>query len=127
MNTVTVLREIAKKVKEEPSIPVLFDYLAMIREGTKYDDSCKIAVSHGKKLSDLLEKMIPVTEDIDEMKTLYRIHEQVLLAIAPFDFDAYCLYIEWDREPKSKFYAPRRKQLRPLADFTTRTRLNVVR
>lgn len=116
MNTVTVLREIAKKVKEEPSIPVLFDYLAMIREGTKYDDSCKVAVSHGKKLSDLLEKMIPVTEDIDEMKTLYRIHEQVLLAIAPFDFDAYCLYIEWDRQPKSKFYAPRRKQLKPLAE-----------
>lgn len=37
------------------------------------------------------------------------IHKRALLFDAPMDFDAYCRYIEWDRE--KKFYLPRRKQL----------------
>ena len=38
-----------------------------------------------------------------------------LLFDAPFDFDCFCRYIEWDREEDKKFYMPRRKQLLPLA------------
>lgn len=33
------------------------------------------------------------------------------LVDAPVDFDAYCLYIERNRDQKKRFYAPRRKQL----------------
>lgn len=39
-----------------------------------------------------------------------------LLFDAKYDFDAFCRYLEWDREPSKKFYMPRRKQLKPLAD-----------
>ena len=31
-------------------------------------------------------------------------------------FEYYLLYVEWDREPKKKFYPPRRKVLKPLVD-----------
>ena len=35
---------------------------------------------------------------------------------APYNFDSYCLYIERDREPKKRFYLPRRKQLLPCTE-----------
>lgn len=47
------------------------------------------------------------------MLELYR---KSLLFDAPHDFDAFCQYIEWNREPEKKFYMPRRRQLKPLAD-----------
>lgn len=36
--------------------------------------------------------------------------------LAPHYFEYYLLYVEWDREPKKKFYPPRRKVLKPLVD-----------
>ena len=35
---------------------------------------------------------------------------------APYWFDSFCIYIEKDREPKRKFYVPRRKQLLPCVE-----------
>ena len=43
------------------------------------------------------------------------VFKQSLLFDAPVDFDAYCLYLEWNREPSKQFYSPRRKQLLPIA------------
>ena len=37
-----------------------------------------------------------------------------LLIDAPVDFDAYCQYIEKNRDPRKRFYLPRRKQLLPV-------------
>lgn len=37
-----------------------------------------------------------------------------LLVDAPVDFDAYCQYMEKNRDPKKRFYLPRRKQLLPV-------------
>lgn len=116
MNTIDVLREIERRAKEGVSVGLLRDYYAMVREALKDENNRKLAITYGKKLSDRLEAIIPATKDLDLMKEYYCLHEQTLLTLAPFDFDAYCLYIEWDRNPKSKFYAPRRKQLRPLAE-----------
>jgi predicted phage terminase large subunit-like protein len=51
-----------------------------------------------------------------EIGLLYALHKQVLLAAAPYDFDSFLLYVEWNREPSKKFYAPRRKQLKIVVD-----------
>ena len=45
---------------------------------------------------------------------LYELYRDSLLLAAPYDFDSYLLYVEWNREPQKKFYAPRRRVLRPL-------------
>lgn len=47
----------------------------------------------------------------DALNLYYRTH----LFDAPYNFDSFCLYIEKDREPKKRFYLPRRKQLLPCA------------
>ena len=48
-----------------------------------------------------------------EMVELYK---RSLLLDAKYNFDCYCRYLEWNRPAKKKFYEPRRKQLRPIAD-----------
>ena len=42
------------------------------------------------------------------------LYRKSLLFDAPYDLDAYCMYLEWDRPYENKFYEPRRKQLIPL-------------
>ena len=115
MDVIKVLRQISNAAKANPDIEVLNDFSNMVREGTKTDD-WRMSVTYGTRLCDLIERQISKVKTTEEMKALYKIHEKTLLSIAPFNFDAYCQYIEWDRQPKSKFYAPRRKQLRPLAE-----------
>jgi predicted phage terminase large subunit-like protein len=48
-----------------------------------------------------------------EQKSLrmFELNKRSLLFDAPYDFDAHCRYIEWNREPSKRFYLPRRKQL----------------
>ena len=48
-----------------------------------------------------------------EMVELYK---RSLLLDAKYNFDCYCRYLEWNRPAKKKFYEPRRKQLKPIAD-----------
>lgn len=44
------------------------------------------------------------------------INRRCLLFDAPYDFDAYCRYIEWNRPHDKRFYEPRRKRLKQVAD-----------
>lgn len=53
-----------------------------------------------------------------EQKSLrmFELNKRSLLFDAPYDFDAFLRYVEWEREDKKRFYLPRRKQLKPLVD-----------
>lgn len=64
-----------------------------------------------KSLSSILEHIIPTTSD---PLPYFQLHKKVLLHSAPYDFESYLLYIEWDRPPDKKFYPPRRKALSPV-------------
>ena len=44
------------------------------------------------------------------------VYRRTLLFDAPFDFDCYCRFLEWNREPRKRFYEPRRKQLLPIVN-----------
>lgn len=45
---------------------------------------------------------------------MFELNKKSLLFDAPYDFDAALIYSEWNREPRKKFYMPRRKQLLPV-------------
>jgi len=51
---------------------------------------------------------------VSEIESLNRTYRKSLLMDAKVDFDAYCLYIEADREPEKQFYLPRRRVLHPI-------------
>ena len=51
-----------------------------------------------------------------EQKSLrmFELNKRSLLFDAPYDFDCFLRYIEWDRQPNKRFYMPRRKVLLPI-------------
>ena len=54
--------------------------------------------------------------DLAAARDFVGLHKQVLLTLAPYDFDSYLLYLEWNREPNKKFYVPRRKILKQVVN-----------
>ena len=52
----------------------------------------------------------------DKAEEFRQIYKKTLLFAAPVDFDSYCQYLEWNREPSKRFYLPRRRQLKQVAD-----------
>ena len=79
-----------------------------------YDESnFKAAHEYSQMLREYLSEAL--TDDDDANAKVLKIYRDTLLFDAPFDFDCFCRYIEWDREEDKKFYMPRRKQLLPLA------------
>jgi len=58
------------------------------------------------------------------------LQKDALLMAAPDDFDSFIQYAEWNREPKKRFYYPRRAQLRPivqdLQDLTADDKLDLL-
>lgn len=73
-----------------------------------------VAVSEMVWLSERLMKQIPLLAagDLPDAQKMMELHRRVLLEAAPYDFDSFLLYTEFEREPKKKFYPPRRKVLR---------------
>lgn len=49
-----------------------------------------------------------------EAAFFFDMYRKSLLFDAPYDFDSFLLYMEIDRKPEKKFYAPRRHYLRPI-------------
>ena len=47
---------------------------------------------------------------------MFALNKRSLLFDAPYDFDAYLRYVEWNREPKKRFYLPRRHYLKKYVD-----------
>lgn len=76
------------------------------------------ALRYLKLLSDECRKEIPdlIKTDLHKAQKIMDAHKMTLRALAPYDFDSYILYIEWEREPEKCFYAPRRKVLKKVVD-----------
>ena len=85
----------------------------------QYDEqNFRLAHDYSLLLREYLSQFEPETDKDGE--TLMRLYRDALLFDAPWDFDCFCRYIEWDREEDKKFYMPRRKQLLPLAQALQR-------
>jgi predicted phage terminase large subunit-like protein len=114
MDIKSLVSELGEKIKKEP-------YAYRAYEG--YYSACKLLMKENMPdgvngltwLSEAITEAMPTMATVNksEMGLLYALHKKVLLAAAPYDFDSFLLYVEWNREPSKKFYAPRRKQLRP--------------
>nr|DAR11749.1 MAG TPA: Terminase [Caudoviricetes sp.] len=111
-----LLSKILEKIKKDSYLFQTWeDLLYMSKEAMKEDIS--LGVKYLKLLSAECERAIsdPLSSE-EEVKELYGLHKRVLLAAARYDFDSYLLYVEWNREPKKKFYPPRRKVLKQVVD-----------
>jgi predicted phage terminase large subunit-like protein len=109
-----VLLKIAEKMKKDPSLQVFEDMYGFCREVLKTD--VPLAVRYLVELSDELDKVIPSGKLDKDIVELYSLHKKVWLAAAPHHFESFLLYIESGREPKKKFYPPRRRVLKQVVD-----------
>ena len=110
-----ILEKILEKIKRQSDdIQAYEDLYFMCKEKMKTDT--QTAVKYLKILSEMLESKIPVTNSLNDLKFLYNLHKRVLLSAAPYDFDSYLLYVEWNRDTKKKFYPPRRKVLKQVVN-----------
>lgn len=103
----------AKMQESEYDIDVMTDMYHGCLMAMEQDE--KLAVKYLKHLSDECEKAA-MTLRGDALRKSFELHKKVLLSAAPHDFESFLLYIEWEREPKQKFYPPRRKVLRKVVN-----------
>lgn len=92
------------------------DCYYMCREALKEEDTREVGVEYLVKLSSLIETRMKCEEDDSTLRFLFDLHKRILLAAAPYNFECYLLYTEWNREPSKKFYPPRRKILKQVVD-----------
>ena len=98
---------------EHDGMSVIRDYKERFVSRQYDEDNFRTAHEYSQMLREYLAQ-VDTDNDKDGQKIL-RLYRDTLLFDAPFDFDCFCRYIEWDREEDKKFYMPRRKQLLPLA------------
>lgn len=78
-----------------------------------YDEgNFRLAREYSTRLREL--SLLALKETNDER--YIELYKATLLFDAPHNFDCFCRYIEWDRAAERKFYEPRRKQLKVVAD-----------
>ena len=110
-----LLEKIFEKIKRQPEDILGYEDLYYMCLSNIGEDN-NLAVEYLKKLSDTIEEVMPKLDDIEILQKLFGLHKKVLLGAAPYDFESYILYIEWDRKPDKKFYLPRRKVLRQVVN-----------
>ena len=109
---ITLIKKISKKTKK--TVQDYKDMYHLCLELRKTD--LKSAVKYMVELSNELEQVIIQSNNEKYIVELYGLYKQVLLSSAPYHFESYLLYVEWNREPEKKFYPPRRKVLKVLVD-----------
>ena len=92
------------------------DYYKICREIQKTDEKSgtKCLVWLAGSIQEWMENLLG--KDIDVARKMMALHRNVLLAAAPYNFDCYLQYVEWDRSPEKKFYVPRRRVLRQVVE-----------
>ena len=76
------------------------------------EENFQTAHALGRKIRTAANQLQKSTGNPKMLELYFRCH----LFDAPYWFDSFCIYIERDREPKRKFYVPRRKQLLPCVE-----------
>lgn len=109
------LKLIERNVEMFPNDPRVYrDAVAVLYDGIQRGDDSLHAVNRElrRKISGAIRRQTTASA----VESLNDTYYKSLLADAKVDFDAYCQYIERDREPKRRFYLPRRKILKTVAE-----------
>ena len=109
------LSRIEKYLERKSGDPEAYkDAIAICKEHVENGEKDWHKVNEGirKKISGAMQS----GTDVNTLQRLNEMYYNSLLLDARVSFDAYCQYLEKQRDPKKRFYLPRRKQLHPLVD-----------
>lgn len=111
-----LITKIFAEIKRHPQELRAYDDLFALCRNMAEEDPDEAHRVNGE-LREQIVKIIPKVENVGEFFALYR---KTLLFDAPVHFDSYLLYLEIDRLPEERFYQPRRKRLKEVADALQR-------
>ena len=74
------------------------------------------AYKYSGELRSVCAAMMGKMKTGEDVAKVYDIISRTYLFEAKDVFDSYCIYLEWNRAPEKKFYQPRRKVLKAVAD-----------
>lgn len=112
-NNQLLISKIQENIKRHPDDVLPYKELFSICRGIEKEDF-KLSHDTNKWLREMSLKGMNLDKaDIEEFYQQYR---DTLLFDAPHFFDAYMLYLESNRPPKERFYQPRRKIMKRVAD-----------
>ncbi|MCM1364647.1 MAG: hypothetical protein NC122_05025 [Faecalibacterium sp.] len=107
-----LLEKIRQKIKKTPyDIEAYEDLFALCRNIEKTD--FMLAHDENVKLRALTAQNM---KDSGNISGFFELYKKTLLFDAPHHFDSYLLYLEINRKPKERFYQPRRRIMKQVAD-----------
>lgn len=112
MDYVKLANNIVRHIENKPyDQGAYIDLLSLCRQWEEID--FQAAHDLNEKLRSLCAKQLRVCNPKEAQK-FYEAWRKSLLFDAPYKFDAFMTYIELDRKPEKRFYAPRRHYLKPM-------------
>lgn len=112
MDYLKIASSIRRVIADKPLDKAAYsDMLSCCRAWEKED----VALAHGESKW-LREKSLESLANCPPKQApfFFDLYRKTLLFDAPYDFDSFLLYMEIDRKPEKKFYAPRRHYLKPI-------------
>lgn len=104
MDIYTLVDKAFKRDLSDPSaLSDAFDVLRLLEAQDGFEEAHR----RNKEIRRLSAKYAAERTDAK----MFELNKRSLLFDAPYDFQAYCMYIEWNRANDKRFYLPRRKQL----------------
>lgn len=104
MDIHTLVDKAFKRDLSDPSaLSDAFDVLRLLEAQDGFEEAHR----RNKEIRRLSAKYAAERTDMK----MFELNKRSLLFDAPYDFQAYCMYIEWNRANDKRFYLPRRKQL----------------
>lgn len=109
-----LISKIEQEIKRRPDDVIVYKELfALLRDIEK--EQFSLSHEHNSILRSSTTNALKICRSSDA-DAFYGLYRESLLFDAPHFFDPYMLYLEIDRPPKERFYQPRRRILRTVAD-----------
>lgn len=106
----TLLEKMREKLPEYEGDDRFYrDYSTVVANMGKLEDRLRLVrecEQEGRKAA--------LRRDLRKAAEFMNLQKGALLMAAPEDLDSFIQYVEWEREPKKRFYFPRRTQLYPI-------------
>lgn len=113
MDRVTALK-ILEKMKKAPRSGKLFeDWFSVIRS-FPIEEALRMIPAFRAEIVASMKRPGELTHE--ELDHCYDLIGRTYVMEGPYKFDSYCIALEWKRPPEKKFYMPRRRVLKRLAD-----------
>ena len=118
MNEIELIR---RNIETRPDDPVMYrDAVAVVYDCIRRGKDSLEARCINRVIRHLISGAIRRCTDGLAAESMNDTYYKSLLIDAPVDFDAYCQYIEKNRDVRKRFYLPRRKQLLPVVNSLQR-------